>query len=149
MFATNSMKTTTIYGANRRGSVLVEFAFVVVIFMTLLLGMLQFGVYLNVTNSLWNLSREGARFAAVQKNTDAAANANIMAYIEKVRPPIVLASALTAKITPDSATARTSGTSVTITLTYDMTSRTLFPLPFPITPGLSKTYTTQTTMLVE
>jgi len=137
----------------RRGVALLEFALVAPLFFVLLLGMLQFGVYLNATNTLWNLSREGARLASVQKSDSATVDANNQAIIDHitqgaptgVMPPTVDPKKMTVTITPSDAATRTSGTTVEITLTYDMSDKIFVP----IGGLLNKTYTTTTSMRVE
>ncbi|BCM93405.1 hypothetical protein IAD21_05296 [Abditibacteriota bacterium] len=122
-------------------------------FLTLLLGMLQFGIYLSVTNSLWNLSREGARYASVQRSDSVTAsdnNTNIENHVKKpapdgMLPPNIDPNKLTVDISPASATARSKGTEVKITLTYDMSDKIFVPMG----NLLNKKYTTTTTMMVE
>lgn len=129
--------------ARRKGAALVEFALIVTLFLLILVGMLQFGVYLNATSTLWNLSREGARFAAVQKPTNATSNAAIEQKIKDSAPPQIDVTKLTVDIQPALPAARLSGTPVTVTLTYDMKSKKFAPTP------LSDTYVTTSTMKVE
>ena len=139
--------------SRRRGAVLLEFAIVATLFLTLLVGMLQFGIYLSASNTLWNLSREGARFASVQCSDSATVadnNANIIKRIAKsppigVLPSDINASKMTITITPDDATTRTKGTPVTVAISYDMTDKLFIPLG----GLLNNTYKTSTTMTVE
>lgn len=128
----------------RRGAALIEFALVAVIFLTMLLGMLQFGIYLNVTNTLWNLSREGARFAAVQKPGTADADLKIRNRIRDLLPPNINLEDMNIEILPTNAAARTGGTPVEVRLTYDMQKKFFVPAP-----GLASSYTTKTSMVVE
>ena len=127
----------------RRGSALIEFALIVILFLSMLVGMLQYGVYLNATNTLWNLSREGARYAAVQKSSNGGANQAIIDRVKEVAPPQINKSLLDVTVTPADNAARTPGTSVTVTLSYDMSSKLFVPTP------LAKNYTTYSTMYVE
>jgi Flp pilus assembly protein TadG len=137
----------------RRGAALLEFALVASLFFVLLLGMLQFGVYLNATNTLWNLSREGARFAAVQRSDSPTASQNNQKIIDHITkpspegmlPPTVDPQKLTITIEPSEAAARTRGSRVTVTLSYDMTDK----LFVPIGNSLGKQYRTTTSMMVE
>ena len=122
-------------------------------FLTLLLGMLQFGIYLSTTNTLWNLSREGARFASVQRSDSPNVsdnNQNIENHVKKpapigMLPPNVDPTKLTVEITPNDATSRTKGTEVKVTLKYDMSDKLFIPMG----GLLNKNYTTTTTMMVE
>ena len=83
--------------------------------------MIQFGIYQSTANTLWNLSREGARFASVGVPTDQ----NIKDYITRVAPPNISASKLKIVLAPTPV--RLSGQPVTIRLTYDMESKMIFP----------------------
>lgn len=55
---------------SERGSAMVEFAFVVMIFLMLFMGLVEFGRIFNAILTLDNAARQGARVAAVGK-TDA------------------------------------------------------------------------------
>jgi Flp pilus assembly protein TadG len=109
--------------ARRRGQALIEFSLIVIIFLTMLLGMIQFGMYQSTTNSLWNLSREGARFATV--GSPPPSDANIRARIREVTPPNINSANLTVEIYPAT---RTSGQPVAVCLTYNMADKIIFPL---------------------
>ncbi|RYG55670.1 pilus assembly protein [bacterium] len=108
--------------SRRRGQALVEFGLIAAIFLTMLLGMMQFGMYQSTANSLWNLSREGARFASVGTPTDA----DIINRIKQVTPPNIAQSNLTIEIYPQ--TTRTSGSPVAVCLTYNMADKIIFPV---------------------
>lgn len=64
--------------SRRRGTTLLEFALIVPIFVALLLGMIQFGIYLNAAAGVVSLAREGARRAAVDPKAN---SASIQAYL--------------------------------------------------------------------
>ena len=139
--------------SRRRGAALMEFALVAAMFLMLLMGMLQFGIYLSTTNSLWNLSREGARYASVQRSDSDTADQNNQRIEDHVKkpspagmlPPDIDPNKLTVSVTPDDATRRALGTEVTVTLTYDMSDKIFVPMG----NLLNKKYTTTTTMMVE
>lgn len=105
----------------RRGQALIEFSLIVIIFFTMLLGMIQFGMYQSTANTLWNLSREGARFASVSMPTDS----DIRNRIQQVTPPNINPANLTIEIFP---AARKSGDPVAVCLTYNMQDKIIFPL---------------------
>jgi Flp pilus assembly protein TadG len=107
--------------APRRGQALVEFALIAVLFFTMLLGMIQFGIYQSTTNTLWNLSREGARFATVSSPDDTA----IINRVKAVAPSNIDTNKLTVQIFPPGT--RTSGQPVEVALTYDMSSKMIIP----------------------
>ena len=134
----------------RRGVALLEFALIATLFLGLLMGTLQFGVYLNTSNTLWSLSREGARFAANQRSDDPNADQNILDHISKpapdgVLPPNIDPSKLTITVTPTDSNARTVGTPVMVVVKYDM-SRQIF---LPIGNLLPKQYQATTSMMVQ
>ncbi len=55
---------------NERGAVLVEFGLIAPIMITLLLGIVQFGLVLNQIQGLHSAAREGARTAAIPAATN-------------------------------------------------------------------------------
>ena len=137
--------------SRRRGAALVEFALVSVIFLMMLLGMLQFGVYLSATNTLWNGAREGARLAAVQSSSlaTATADAQIANQVAKTIAPLER-SKMTITVTPKDAKARTYGTPVTVRVSYNMRSKLFVPVPsYWFGKPLGKTYVTYATMRKE
>ena len=135
----------------RRGAALVEFALVATLFLTMLLGMLQFGIYLSATNTLWNGAREGARLAAVLpaslSTTDA--DGQIRAQIIKTIAPLQ-ASKTIVSVTPNTSGARVYGVAVTVRVSYDMRSKLFLPFPDKLFGrSLGKTYITYATMRKE
>jgi Flp pilus assembly protein TadG len=122
---------------------------IAMLFFSMLLGLIQFGLYQSTTNTLWNLSREGARFATVSNpSTDAIIN-----HIKQVAPPNIDASKLTIAVEPN---ARLSGQPVTIKLKYDLANKIIFPVvgallkrTDPDTGEVGYKYATSTTMRVE
>lgn len=52
--------------SDRRGSVLVEFALLAPVFLTLLVGVIQIGLHIQNSNAVRNLASDGARFAVVE-----------------------------------------------------------------------------------
>lgn len=110
----------------------------------MLLGMLQFGIYLSVTNALWNLSREGARYAAVQPAGSTNADQNIKNRIQNATPPNINFNDMQIEIFPTDAALRKGGTPVEVRLTYDMSRKFFIPMP-----ELANSYVTKTQMMVE
>jgi Flp pilus assembly pilin Flp len=51
---------------DERGSVLIEFALLAPVFLTLLIGVVQVGLHMQNANAVRNLASDGARFAVVQ-----------------------------------------------------------------------------------
>jgi hypothetical protein len=149
----------------RRGAALIEFAFVGILFLGLLFAMIQYGIYLSVTNALWNLSREGARYASVQvadPNNGTANNQAIVDHVKKLAPSIIDTSKMVVSIDPPSTKERGQGDIVEVKIAYDMTGKILFRLggkPAFVTPGdtsnqlalkeVKNAYVTSTKMMVE
>jgi Flp pilus assembly protein TadG len=138
-------------GARRRGAAMVEFAAVSIVFLVMVMGMLQFGIYLNATNALWNLSREGARYAAVQDPKTAGIDDTIRTHIRQVVPNTLLATDIQAIDIQPEASKRSYGNQVTVTVTYDMKRKLFLASPGWLigSRGLGNTYTTRTTMMME
>lgn len=63
--------------APRRGSALVEAAFVLPIFLTFVFGVYEYGRYLLVLNVTTNAARDGARWAAVHANDQRTADSTV------------------------------------------------------------------------
>jgi Flp pilus assembly protein TadG len=104
-------RVTRKFGGIRRlrdqsGQAIVEFALVVPIFMLILLGIVDFGRYLNETLILTAAAREGARAAAVTDD-----NASVIQIVKDFASSIDQGS-LEVSIAPPG---RTSGQPVTIT----------------------------------
>lgn len=74
------MKRFTARGARRRGASLVEFAFVVPVFLLVLFGMLEYARFFYTMQVMNNAAREGARYAAV--NTNNVNSANVQSYVD-------------------------------------------------------------------
>lgn len=66
--------------SSQRGTTAVEFALVAIVFITLVLGMLQFGWILHTFNSAAEATRAGARLAVVMSVPSSAAILNEMQF---------------------------------------------------------------------
>ena len=64
--------------ADRRGSVLVEFALLAPVFLTLLVGVVQIGLHIQNYNAVRNLASDGARFAVVEYQRDQRSSTSII-----------------------------------------------------------------------
>jgi Flp pilus assembly protein TadG len=143
---------------------MVEFALIVIIFMTLLMGMLQFGIYLNAAAGVVSLAREGARYAAVKSDADASVVKSYMAT-SGVLPAQLRAdkfgygSGSTGSVTVEyynssgtfvgnSAANRSVGGVVKVIINYDMSNKLIIG---PALTGaiLSPTYKTSASFRVE
>jgi Flp pilus assembly protein TadG len=73
-----SMALTERLARSERGSVLVEFALLTPVFITLLMGILQVGLHVQNANAVRNLASDGARFAVVQYQLDRVSTTDII-----------------------------------------------------------------------
>lgn len=65
---------------SERGSTLVEFSIGATVFLMVMFSVLEFGRALWVHNALADAARRGARYAVINKATDAAAVKNVVVY---------------------------------------------------------------------
>lgn len=118
------------------GAAAVEFALVLPLLVTLLLGIVNFAIVFGQSLALNNAAREAARQGSVPGQTCAEVGA-----ISKVSATAIAmkGSAVTATVTPcpggDVCLGSTPGQAVTVTLTYTHA----WPVPLPV-PGIPKTY---------
>lgn len=75
-FISQSHPATAI--SDRRGGVLVEFAMLAPVFLTLLIGVIQIGLHIQNSNAVRNLASDGARFAVVQYQRDQKSSTDII-----------------------------------------------------------------------
>jgi Flp pilus assembly protein TadG len=95
-----------------RGSVAVEFALVLPILATLLIGVIEFGNAYGAQLTVTNAAREAARTMAVQNSVSAAQNAALSAA-QALATPAMTASEVT--ISPSTCSA---GSTATVTIRY-------------------------------
>lgn len=158
----------------RRGSTLVEFALIAPLLLLISLGIVQYGVITNATNTLTNIAREGARFAAIKPGTSAAPNdgdtglnpgsGTIRNHVKNVCAATTIrfadiddpstgsgSSYVAPRIditTPDSG-GRIPGNRIVVTITYPMSRKLFAPnklLGFRFFPD---TYTSTATFVIE
>ena len=65
---------------SERGSTLVEFAIALLVFLTAMFAVMEFGRALWVHNALTDAARRGARYAALHSTADTAAVKNVVVY---------------------------------------------------------------------
>jgi len=90
-----------------RGSTLVEFALVFIVFMTILLGIAGFGHALYAYHFVSNVAREATRWAAVNGSTCAsdascaapATSSDVDAYVKSLAPPGITPANITTNVT--------------------------------------------------
>jgi hypothetical protein len=96
-------------GLRQRGQALVEFAFVVPIFLMLLLGIVDFGMAFKAWISITNAAREGARIGAVHADCAAVVDRTVETSADLLTP---------ADVTVDNCEGD-PGESVVVTVAYD------------------------------
>jgi Flp pilus assembly protein TadG len=107
-----------------RGSAAVEFAIISVVLISVLFGIIEFGILLFNKHILTNASREGARAGVVMRVprvSDAAIIARVNAYAQEHMVSFDTASSLTTTITPPQASrvgASLFGTEMEVVVTY-------------------------------
>jgi len=153
MNAMRKNKNLTCNARGRRsGQALIEMALVISALIMLTMGIIQYGIVYNATTSLTNITREGARYAAVKgldsSVTDDAIKARVV-DISRTTPVTLTAANVT--ITPDKAgrTVAGDGTMVTVTVSYNMRPKLFLPTSFPGLSRFSSNYTTTGSMLIE
>ncbi len=154
------LHTKTMIGSKknyrRRGVALVEMALVLPIFLVLSLLLIQYGIYMNTATSLTNLSREGARYAAVQPLVDQ----DIKDHMEEACPDSLNWDHIEDNIVilpAEGSSYRKVGTRklITVQINYSMSNKLFLPaqlrFPFMSQPIVlfNGIYTTKTAMMVE
>ncbi|HEU4833138.1 MAG TPA: TadE/TadG family type IV pilus assembly protein [Pyrinomonadaceae bacterium] len=74
------MKQNKLFKSGERGSTLVEFAIALMVFLTAMFAVMEFGRALWVHNALTDAARRGARYAALHSSADTDAVKNIVVY---------------------------------------------------------------------
>ena len=75
------MKRQQRVGQDRRGAALVEMALVFPIFLTVLLGIVEFGRAMMVGQLITNASREGARLGVINGNSNADVQSHVLDFL--------------------------------------------------------------------
>lgn len=89
MNATNERNKTWVKRADRRGAAVVEFAVVSPLLFLLVMGAIDVGQYVNVSQTVSDASREGARLAAQNEMTSSTAIENVvLEYLEDSFPHV-------------------------------------------------------------
>jgi hypothetical protein len=141
----------------RSGQTIVEAgAILVIFFIPISLGIVQFCVVLNATNSLTQIAREGGRYAAVH-GTELNADAAIKDYIQAVAAGTTIRAAdlpdgnitismLTVNgLTPP----RASGNAINVRIRYEMRKKIFIPNFIPNMTLLRNDYYAQSTFVLE
>ena len=141
--------TTVKNNRRRRGAAIVEMAFVVIILLSLTMGIIQWAFIMNASIGITNLSREGARYAAVHW-ADADSDNKIKNYVKSDVPPGINADDLDILISPaEGSISRKSGDAITVTVTYDMSKKLFLPAEIFDVTFFSGTYKADGRMMME
>lgn len=149
----NRAKRTEDMRRRRGGQTLVEAALVLGgILLPITLGILQFGIVINATNSMTQIAREGGRYAAVH-GTEANSDAAIKDYVQAVAAgtsikPTDLPDA-NISITMVDNKARASGNAINVAVTYQMSKKVFVPNFVPFISKLRNNYTAESTFVLE
>ena len=135
--------------AKHRGQALVETALVITVLLFLSMGLIQFALIANARATMTNLSREGARYAAVHA-LESGSDTAIKNYVVTVADATPLSAVVANDVSvfpPFGNVLRKSSNSITVTVTYDMRKKFILPTTFP---GLSRfgTSTSSTAIMV-
>lgn len=156
-FVPNPNQSSRFRSSRRRGAAILEFALVSSLFLLLLLGIVQFGIYLNATSAVVSLSRESARYAATLSG---ATQAQVQTYTTAapIMPPQLRANRLTSgngnislnyyNLDGSSSNTRVVNGQVRVTLTYDMRDKIFLGSAFT-GAVFGPTYTSAATFRVE
>lgn len=147
------MRRSKMNKSGYRGQALVEFALILPVLLILTLMIIQYGLIFYTSNSITNLSREGARFAATAPQSDA----DIEQHIEDVMPPNISYSDIKNNITilpKESSSSRqvsdtASGGLISVSITYPMKNKLFLPSTVFGFHIFKQNYTSTTQMMVE
>ena len=136
---------------------MVEMALVVTVLLGLSLGLIQYAVLANARMSLTNLAREGARFSALHatvpgSDTSTDPTQGIKRFVVSVAQSTPLKNITGSNVTvspPEGDAARVIGQPITVTVSYDMTSKFILPSTFPGLSRFGTNTTASATMLIQ
>ncbi|HEX8463975.1 MAG TPA: TadE family protein [Abditibacterium sp.] len=176
------METSSNFGVRafkcgpKRGQTMVETALVMTfILLPLTLGLIQFGLVLNASNTMTQIAREAGRYAAVhcqEATFDSTATVTLASGIAPAPPATGAQASLryylwtvttptgirwddirnNIVVDPAPGSARTSGQPISVTITYPMTRKVFVGSLFLLTPALNKLkqpYVAESTFVIE
>lgn len=112
---------------NKKGQALIEFALLTPLLLLMIFVFLQLGILLNIYISLNNIARDGARYAAVNPDTDSV----ITTYIQSKLPAQVNQSYLTISYSPSQgSSSRIKGKPISVGLSYNFSTKVFLPTTF-------------------
>ena len=117
-----------------KGAAVVEFALLAPIFFTMLLGIMQVGVYLQNLNAVQSLASDGARYVMVEYQKDNTLSDEQIRQVllgEAVNAPYMLdTDRLTVAVDRTGTSRVTGATEIDITLTYTLSD--FLPIQLPL-----------------
>ena len=129
--------------ADERGQAVVEFGVMLMMFMTLILGALEFGRAWNASSIVTQASREGARVAAVSCTLNASCSTSVTTSVQNALTGLDLHAAHWSV----TAGPYVSGSPVTVNVTYTVTPAS--PFVAALLPGGVFAIAGSTTMRLE
>jgi len=133
-------------GHTERGATLVEFGLLAPLLVTLLFGLLEFGLAMYTKGLLANAAREGARFGVVL-STPRKSQADITGKVREYLAKSGFAEAATVPVTFPNWPGGTSGAPLTVRVEYSYNFQVLPRLVQDLSHSMSMT--TQVVMLME
>ncbi len=124
---------------------MVEFAFIIPIFLLLMLGVVQMVVVGGVALAVNQATIACARYAALNPSTT---QTSLGSYLTSVASPLISDSGLQPLALSPTTTPRTTGSSLSITVTYNMKNKlflgsTFFGVTFPTQLSVTETMTSE------
>jgi Flp pilus assembly protein TadG len=118
--------------ASERGAVAVEFAILAPVLVMLLLGIMEFGRAYNAQASLSAAAREGVRVMAIANNPATARTAAKNTAVS-LKPGLADTDIVFKNLDNPASSSCTSGTSISVTISYTLSTMTGIAGPFALT----------------
>lgn len=117
---------------NLKGQATVEFAIISLILLIIILGGIQIGIILNTYLSVCHLTREAARYAAVNSGKT---DSEILNYIFSIKPANLNSSSLDISINPPYSggtlpSTRYTGCPISVGIKYNLSTKMFLPSSF-------------------
>jgi Flp pilus assembly protein TadG len=127
------------------GQAMVEIALVLPLLLLLMLGLIQLVLIGNVALSVSQAASACARYAALSPSADQSA---VNSYLQSIASPVINDAGLGALTLTPTLVPRTSGTSVTVTVSYDLSNKlflgsSFFGVTFPTTIQITESMTSE------
>lgn len=133
----------------RRGAALLEFALVMPILLVVGMAMVQYAIIMKTTHELTNISREGARYAALNAVKDKPDYSATKSYIAQVADSCSIKADKLGTITIDTPNGVKIGEPVNVDVTYNMGQKLFLPANFFFISIYNQNYTARTSMIIQ